>query len=211
MVFFWSSTANLVLILSSNNLSLIFLAKKALQLQNRSSHSYCTQNCWITWFILWAVSNLDHTVSNGRIIDEWWTGNYFKGSSHGLIKVLSWHLPRGTEETVKKPPIRIAYDLANIWTRHLPNTSTQICSVLFNHAVSWSIRCQFSSSLISVVAQKHCTGYLSELMFHGLFFKKREGFTDSCTYRNSQPPSEQVNTSKVNIVFTVHFQLRYVQ
>jgi hypothetical protein len=49
-------------------------------------------------------------------------------------------------------------------------------------------------SIISVVAQKHLTSCLSECMFHGLCFKKGEGFTDSCIYRNSHPPSKQVNT-----------------
>jgi hypothetical protein len=43
-----------------------------------------------------------------------------EGSSYGIIKILSCHLPGGIEETIKNT--RIAAVLPEIYRRHLPNT-----------------------------------------------------------------------------------------
>jgi hypothetical protein len=48
----------------------------------------------------------------------------FEESCHGLIEVLSWHLPGGTEENHGKP-VMTAGVVAKILTKHLPHTSLQ--------------------------------------------------------------------------------------
>jgi hypothetical protein len=55
------------------------------------------------------------------------------GSCHGLTKVLSCHLPARTEKTMKVP-LRIASVLAEIRTKHLPNTSLEgyLYTILFS-------------------------------------------------------------------------------
>jgi hypothetical protein len=45
----------------------------------------------------------DYMALNGRMIDEWQIRKDFKGNSHDMIKVLSWHLPGRTEENHKEP------------------------------------------------------------------------------------------------------------
>jgi hypothetical protein len=48
--------------------------------------------------------NITHYVAlNDRIVTEWWIGKDFEGNSHGLIEVLSQHLPGGTEESHINP------------------------------------------------------------------------------------------------------------
>jgi hypothetical protein len=47
-----------------------------------------------------------YIASDGRMIAEWWTGKDLDGRDRALIKVLSRHLARGTEEN-HFPPCRI--------------------------------------------------------------------------------------------------------
>jgi hypothetical protein len=46
---------------------------------------------------------LDYIASNERVTEERWIGKDLEGRGHGLIEVLSEHLPRGTEENHWEP------------------------------------------------------------------------------------------------------------
>jgi hypothetical protein len=47
------------------------------------------------------------------------------GSGHGLLDILSKHLPGRIEEKTWKPSVKITGVQAKIWTTHLPNTSPE--------------------------------------------------------------------------------------
>jgi hypothetical protein len=48
-----------------------------------------------------------------------------EGSTHGLMKLLSWHLPGETEENQQKTSIIISGVPAEILIEHLPNTNLE--------------------------------------------------------------------------------------
>jgi hypothetical protein len=81
-----------------------FEARKLLQENLRSINCQLlnSNNCLCLVYVLFndTVSSSDHVASDDRIINEW-TGEDLEGSGHGLIKVLSWHLPGVTEENHK--------------------------------------------------------------------------------------------------------------
>jgi hypothetical protein len=54
-----------------------------------------------------------------------------KGSGHGLIEVLSRHLPGETEENDEKP-VRITVVPTEIRTDHLQSIACSVCTVLMS-------------------------------------------------------------------------------
>jgi hypothetical protein len=64
----------------------------------------CISVCYISflWVILWCCQNLDYIASKVRMAEKWWVRKDLEGNDNGLIEVLFWHLPGGTEENHKK-------------------------------------------------------------------------------------------------------------
>jgi hypothetical protein len=63
---------------------------------------------------------------NGKVIDEWWIWNDFKGSCRGVIEVLPWNLAGWTEENHENS-VNITDVLAEIRSERLPITSLESC------------------------------------------------------------------------------------
>jgi hypothetical protein len=79
---------------------------------------------------------LEHTPSNGRMIDELWTRQDLEGIGHGLIKVLidlafAWR-ERGKPWKIS---VGIAGAPAEIQTEHLPNESRRFCKNWPSHPI----------------------------------------------------------------------------
>jgi hypothetical protein len=58
------------------------------------------------WAILRCCRWLDYTVSSGRKINEWWTGEDSEWIFRGVIALLSLHLPGGGEERRENTSVR---------------------------------------------------------------------------------------------------------
>jgi hypothetical protein len=64
--------------------------------KNKASKSEIFRNAWYSLKMPGVTSlqtSIDYIALNGKMINE--LKNGFKGSSHGLIEVLSWHLLEG--------------------------------------------------------------------------------------------------------------------
>jgi len=61
---------------------------------------------------------------------------YFTFCGQGLIWVLSWHLPEGSEEEHESTWVRITSLWAEIWTQDLLNAKLEFC--VLDHIVSGS-------------------------------------------------------------------------
>jgi hypothetical protein len=112
------------------------------------------------WLILrchWC--NLYNTAFIGGMINEWWTGKDFEGRGHRLIKILSWPLPRGAEKGQTKP-VRIAKDLAIIWTSHLPNKSQQHFCHTNPFVFTIFLSSQLAPAVLTCLDKVHISEYL---------------------------------------------------
>jgi hypothetical protein len=63
------------------------------------------------------------TVYSIRLWGDWCSGMDLEGTGWGLIKIILWHLLRGTEENHKKTSGNVDDALAEIWIGHLLNAS----------------------------------------------------------------------------------------
>jgi hypothetical protein len=74
------------------------------------------------------------------MVDEYWMGRDFEGSSHGLFEMIFQYSPSGTEETYGS--LWITYVAVEIQTDYLPNTSLNCvvittCCVRARARVCW--------------------------------------------------------------------------
>jgi hypothetical protein len=76
----------------------------------------------LKFIYLWAVrqcfQQLDYIASY-----EWQMSDNLQGKGHGLMRILSQHLPGRTEENRENPLVTTADSSTEILTEHLPNTS----------------------------------------------------------------------------------------
>ena len=75
------------------------------------------------------------SLNSCKNVNRHW-GMYFTFCGQGLIWVLSWHLPEGTEEEHKSTWVRITSLWAEIWTWDLLNAKLECC--VLEHMVNGS-------------------------------------------------------------------------
>jgi hypothetical protein len=66
------------------------------------SRSFVIRQCWHSYDDGAAISISVCIVVIGRVVSEYLIAKYMEGSCHGIIEIISWNLPGGTEKNHKR-------------------------------------------------------------------------------------------------------------